>query len=153
MFTLILHHKTILRRNNKPLTRSRAQPHVQAVYTIKRASVFKIRAAFRCEVHILHLYIHRIPNHRHSDSAEHLLEKQTGETAHFKCTSNKIMSLSALQRNEASESPCKLLQPFQTLWKIILQKVQVAHAREELEASSIWVFLKQLCVIAHLVKI
>ncbi len=78
---------------------------------------------------------------------------QTGETAHFKCTSNKRVYLSALLRNEASESPCNLLQPFQTLWKIILQKVQVAHAREELEASNIWVFLKQLCVIAHLVKI
>ncbi len=63
------------------------------------------------------------------------------------------VSLSALPRNEASESPCNLLQPFQTLWKIILQKVQVAHAREGWEASSIWVFLKQLGVIAHLVKI
>ncbi len=65
----------------------------------------------------------------------------------------QCVSLSALLRNKASESPCYLLQPFQTLWKIILQKVQGAHAREELEASSIWVFLKQLCIIAHPVKI
>ncbi len=36
----------------------------------------------------------------------------------------------SLLRNEASESPCNWLQPFQTLWDIILQKVQVAHARE-----------------------
>ncbi len=39
----------------KPLTRNRAQLHAQAVYTIKRPSAFKIRAAFRSEVYILHL--------------------------------------------------------------------------------------------------
>ncbi len=50
-----------------------------------------------------------------------------------------------LLRNEASESPCNLLQPFQTLWKIILQKVQVAHAREELEASNMGVSKATLC--------
>ncbi len=67
-----------------------------------------------------------------------------GETAHFKCDIKQSTRLSQrILCNEARECPCNSLQPFQTLWKIILRKVWVVHVCKELEANSIWVFLKQ----------
>ncbi len=146
VFTLILRHKTILRRKYiKPLTWSRAQLHARAVFTNKvHVSIWNWKQPSVSEVHILNLYpLHSKP-HKWWLRSTFARKIPMGETAHFKCNIKQSARLSQhILCNEARECPCNSLQPFRTLWKIILRKVRVVYVCEELEASRIRVFLKQ----------